>query len=353
MKNIFTYLEYFGDVSFKEMAFNDVDSLILTQLVYSKFKGIAPSDFNSVKLEYICEGFLKKYSPKDFKKEDYLFPNSYHLNELLVKSKRFKDGYVSYYIEEATKKNQFGALTIRFNNGICYVAFEGTDSSIVGWLEDLELIYKYPIVSQQRGCDYLNKVIKVWDRNIYIGGHSKGGNIAMYAYMNAKSSIKKRIKNVYNFDGPGFLDDVINSNVYKELEPKLKMYVPEQSVFGMILGHHNYQVVKSHGLGVLQHDGYTWCCFGGKLEKGVLSKKSRKLENSLVEYLDNMTIDEKKEFIRNVAIACEHLGIVNVMQIREIKLTSVINFFKELRTVPSSTKKRCIDVIKMLLMGAS
>lgn len=354
MKNIFDYLNFYGNSSFKELAFNDVDSLILTQLVYAKLKGCAPlKKGESRRLEDICSLFLAKYSEKDFKKEDYLFPNSYRLVLALQSSKRFMDAFVSNYIEEVASENQFGAMTVRFPDGTCYIAFEGTDSSIIGWKEDLELIYRYPILSQKRAQEYLNQTISFFDRKVYIGGHSKGGNIAMYAYMNAKFSIKRRVIHVYNFDGPGFLDNVLQSKEYLEMKPKLKMFVPEQSVVGMILGHGPYEVVRSRGLGILQHDAFTWCCFGGKFEPGILSKKSSKLEKHLEEYLKQMKDEEKVTFVTTLFAVFEHLNVTNVMQIREIKLSSIIAFIKELRTIPESTKKHLMDAIKMLISGVS
>lgn len=350
MKNLFKYLEYYGNESFNRLAFNDVDSLILAELVYAKFKNIAPSGKNrSMSLKEICELFLLKYNESNFKSEDYLFPNSYRLVKFLKDCRRFNLARISYYIEEVGKKTQFGAMTVRFPNGICYVAFEGTDSTISGWVEDFELMYKNPTISQAKGVKYLNDTIRFYDRVIYVGGHSKGGNIAMYSYMNAKSSIKRRVKNVYNFDGPGFLDEVIVSYDYKEMIPKLKMFVPEQSVIGMMLGHDSYYVVKSNGLGFLQHDGFTWCCFGGCLETGSLSKRSLKLEDDLKDYLLSMSLEEKKMFVNTLDNVCENLGIKNIMQFREIKLTSFINFFHEIKNVPNDMKRRFLEVIKMIV----
>ena len=352
MKDIYDYLKYYGNSSFKELAFNEVDSLIITLLTYAKLKDIVPStkkDFKTIK--EICEIYLNKYSEKDFKKEDYLFPSSYKLIKNLKDSTRFSNAKVYYYLEEINKETQFGALTLRFPN-FCYIAFEGTDSNIVGWEEDFELIYKYPTISQTYAKNYLNETVNLIDRHLYIGGHSKGGNLAMYAYMHANSNIKKRVINIYNFDGPGFLDEVIKSKLYQEMLTKLKMYVPEQSIFGMILGHEKYQVVKSHNLGLLQHYGDTWCCFGGKFLEGKLSKKSHNLENNLKNYLDEMSTEEKIKFVETLSLICNHLGIKNVMQVREIKPISIINFFKEIKTVPNNMKKRFVEVIKLIISGS-
>ncbi len=352
MDNLFTYLTYYGNTSFNDLAFNDVDSLVLSELVYAKLDGIANNSKRGYKtIKEICELFLKKYSEKDFKNEDYLFPNCYYLIKYLKDSKRYNEARLYNYVEAKDSVKQFEAMTVRFNNGITYVAYSGTDSSIVGWKEDLELMYMSPIESQRIGKEYLDNTINILDRKIYIGGHSKGGNIAMYSYMKAKNSIKKRVVNVYNFDGPGFLEEVLESPEYLEMQHKLKMFVPESSFFGMIFGHRDYQVVKAKGLGILTHDGFNWNCFGGKLVLGSLSKKSQKLEGHIKEYLDKMTLEEKKDFVDVLVRLCQNLHIENVMQIRNIKLSSVINFFKEVRNVPTKTKRVCLDIIKMIISG--
>ncbi len=353
MKDIYDYLKYYGNSSFKELAFNEVDSLIISLLTYAKLKDIAPSNKKSFKtIKEICQIYLNKYSEKDFKKEDYLFPSSYKLITALENSRRFNEAKVYFYLEELNKETQFGALTLRFPNNICYIAFEGTDSNIVGWEEDFELIYKYPTISQDKAKTYLNETVNIMDRHLYIGGHSKGGNLAMYAYMHANPSIKKRVINIYNYDGPGFLDDVIKSNLYQEMLPKLKMYVPEQSIFGMMLGHQNYEVVKSHNLGLLQHYGDSWCCFGGKFLEGKISKKSLNLATNLKKYLDAMQLEEKIKFVETLVLICDHLGIKNVMQFREIKPSSIVNFFKEIKNVPNNMKKRFVEVIKLVISGS-
>ena len=350
MKDLYDYLKYYGNSSFKELAFNEVDSLIISLLIYAKIKQLVSNNKKEgISLKKVCELFLNKYSEKDFKKEDYLFPSSYKLIKALKDSKRFNEGKIFYYLEETNTDSQFGALTFRLPH-MCYVAFEGTDSNISGWKEDFELIYKYPTISQTKAKNYLNETLTFLDRNVIIGGHSKGGNLAMYAYMNSNKNIKKRIINVYNFDGPGFLDNIINSEPYQEMLPKLKMYVPEQSIFGMILGHQNYQVVKSHKLGILQHYGDSWSCFGGKFLEGTLSKKSLKLENDLKNYLAKMSEEEKIKFVETLVSVCEHLNIKNVMQFRDIKPISIVNFFKEIKNVPNSMKKRFLEVIKMILL---
>jgi len=352
MKTIFDYLDYYKNKPFETFSFNDVDSLILTLLSYVKFSQIVPQGKkDSISLFKACELFLEKFSEKDFKKEDWLFPASYKLIKSLKDSKRFSYVKLYYLVTTTDSQGQFGAITFRLPNGITFVAFEGTDSSVVGWKEDFELMYQYPIASQRLAVEYFDDTLNLFDREIYVAGHSKGGNLAMYAYMNGKSYYKKRVKFVYNFDGPGFLDDIITSSLYQEMSNKLRMYVPKDSVVGMILGHKDYIVVNSKNKGILQHDAASWECFGGHLVTTSLSKKSAKLEENLKEYLDGMTVEEKENFVKTVFAVFEKSNISNIMQLKEFKISSLLSILKEVSNVPSSTKRNLVAILRMLITG--
>lgn len=212
------YLKYYGNESFDTFAFNEVDSLVLSMISYVNLEEIVPTDKKKfIFVSEACYKFLLKYSEKDFKTENWLFPNSYRLMEILKTSERYRFAKLYHLSSMTDSYGQFGAITIRLPNGITYISYEGTDSAVVGWKEDFELMYKCPVSSQSLAVEYFNETLNFFDRNVYIGGHSKGGNLAMYAYMYGKSSLKKRVKKVYNFDGPGFLDDIIQSSVYQEM----------------------------------------------------------------------------------------------------------------------------------------
>ncbi len=351
MKNVFYYLDYYGNLTFDEVHFNDIDGLIFALLSYVKLKDIVPSDrFKTISLKQACVLFLSKYSEKDFKKEDWLFPSSYKLMVILANSKRYTSCKLGHFVIKTDKNGQFGALTIRAGD-ITYLSFEGTDSEVIGWKEDFELMYKFPIQSQIHAADYFNTTLTLFDRKVYLGGHSKGGNLAMYAYMYGKESFKKRVVQVYNFDGPGFLKDVLSSSLYEEMESKLKMVVPKESVVGMLLGHRDYMVVNSSAKGVLQHDAFTWECFGGFFVPSILSKKSKKLEMNLEEYLQGMSKEERKNFVETFFAVFEKTSIQNIMQLKELKISTLLNIMKEFKNVPSSTKRNLVAVLRMLITG--
>ena len=352
MRNLFDYLKFYKDVSFETMAFNDIDALIFSLLSYVEFEGIAPSGKREfIYLEEACYKFLLKFSEKDFKKKDWLFPNSYKLVKVLKTSKRYYHSKLYYFVSNVEDDGQFGALTIRLPNKITFVSFEGTDSTVSGLKEDFELMYQFPIYSQEKAAAYFNQTLTIFDRNIYVGGHSKGGNLAMYAYMYGKKMYKKQVRQVYNFDGPGFLDDVLSSSVYQDLRKKLTMVVPKDSVIGMILGHKEYLVVNSSAYAVLQHDGFTWECFGGNFVTTSLSRKSKRLEENLREYLNGMSLEEKKSFVETVFAIFSKSNITNIMQLKDLKITTLLMLMKELTSIPTNTKRNLVALLRMLITG--
>ena len=352
MKNLFDYLGFYGDLSFSEHQFNDVDALILALLSYVEFDDIVHTiKTSSVTLLKACELFLNKFSEKDFKKKDWIFPNSYRLVKALKNSKRFQKARLSYFVSSVDSHGQFSGITIRLGNGLTYVSYEGTDSNVSGWKEDFELLYKSEIFSQKYAVEYFNKTLNLFDRVVYVGGHSKGGNLAMYAYMNGLEKFKRRVKNVYNFDGPGFLDAVLTTKKYQEMTTKLKMFVPKESVIGMMLGHGDYTVVNCEGLVFNQHDGYGWECFGGFFVPTELSKKSKKFESNLQEYLASMTNEEKQNFVETFFNIFETANIKNIMELKDLKISKLLTLMKGIKNVPESTKRNLVAIVRMLITG--
>ena len=350
MKNIFSYLDYYGDISFQKVCFNDADALIFALLSYVEFDQIVPSHRQGISLKEACKLFLLKFKGVDFSKKNWLFPNSFHLIEKLEKCKRYDSVTLSSYVNEVNEHGQFGALMIRENlTHFTYLSYEGTDSTIIGWKEDFEMVCNYPVYSQKRAKEYFDKSLSFFDRSIYIGGHSKGGNLAMYAYMYGKTSYKNRVKQVYSFDGPGFLEDILSLDIYKEMIPKLKQVVPQESMVGMLLYHDSYYPVKSHAKTILQHDAYSWEFFGGYFVPETLSLKSKNFGEKFKAFLDQLTIDEKQEFVDELFQVFADLKITNVMQLKDYRFTDFLSFIKELTEIPSKTKKNLLEIIKILI----
>ncbi len=352
MKNLFDYLEYYGNDSLYIESFNDVDSLVLASLAYGKWEGIIPSGKSkSITLEEACELYIEKYKNANLKKEDWLFPKTYKMIKQLKDCKRYNLARIYNWQEIVSKECQFAAMTIRLDNGLTYISYKGTDSSVIGWQEDFELTYKYPIPSQTEARNYINKTLTILDRKVMLGGHSKGGNLAMYAYLNIDPRYRNRIKKVYNFDGPGFLKDVYESIYFKEMIPKLVMYVPEESVFGMLLYNGPYKVTKSSNSGVMAHEGYSWEVFGTKLTKGTIKSKSTRLHKNVLSFLSKMTIEEKKDFINDMFSFFSAMDVTNMLQLKQVTLSKITTASKKIIKSSPENKKKLISMLKLLFLG--
>lgn len=301
--NINDYVNYYKNVSFSEYTWNDMDNLVCASLAY------LPLGKKKIDGYFLPE--------KNFKKKNNL---SVALLYDLLDSTRYKGLELWDYVNLVNDDTQFGAITIRFGE-VCYVAFRGTDNSITGWKEDFELGYDFPVNAQKMAKEYLESHIKDNDKVIYVGGHSKGGNLAMASVLEISDNIFKRIRYVYNNDGPGFLRDIFNSKGFKRLDKKLKMFLPENSVVGILLNNTNkYQVVKSNEIGFRQHDLFSWLCFGGFLINGKLSIFSIKARKVFNNWLERQNLDRRKKLVEGFF---ELIRLTGVKNFDELKLSNI------------------------------
>ena len=254
-------------VAINKSALNDVDVLIFSWLSYFHLneKVFKKNIFGSIPIKEIYNA--KYLDTMLFDVTDIL--NSKKLLSLLAASPRFRDVEIVYYEELANKKRekQFSAMTFRIGKGKYVVAFRGTDHTFVGWKENLNMSFLKSIPAQVAAKNYLNKVMKKYSGTYYIGGHSKGGNLAVYASSFIDDKYKKRIKRIYNFDGPSLNSKLINDENYKMIKARIKKFVPQSSVVGMCFEKTSkYKIIKSNGIGLLQHIPFTWEIANNKLK---------------------------------------------------------------------------------------
>ncbi|MCM1467466.1 MAG: DUF2974 domain-containing protein [Alistipes sp.] len=271
--NIIDYLKWRGDLSFGQTPFNDVDSLILSQIIYIPFEGIVPSirSTRTITLRKAAEKFFDMYDETKSSLGALLPKEIFELFRLAGQSVRFGEIRLSRYVNKINHATeiQFCAMTIFIDElNEVFIDFRGTDDTIVGWKEDFNMGFMTPVPSQTESVRYFNYVISRYvkenpDLKIRLGGHSKGGNLAVFAATFVQNvsdiAIQDRIECIYNFDGPGFDDKVIQSKEYVLTRDKIKTIIPQSSVVGMLLGHEEgYTVVKSNQVGLLQHDALSW-----------------------------------------------------------------------------------------------
>lgn len=351
MANWKEYLKHYKDLSFQESSFNDIDSLIFTQLVYADFKNIIPSSKNDYILLSDALRLVLKKNQESTKKIPKFLIEVYQLIDKLKDAKRYANIKMNHYIKIVDQEKQFCAFTLRFDDKV-YISYEGTDTSIIGWKEDFMLTNTFPVPAQRFAIRYVNESVGFFDKEVYLGGHSKGGNLAMTAAMLGSTRVRMKIKMVYNFDGPGFRKKEYYATCYKRMEKKLKMFVPEDSTFGMLLLHTNhYYVVKSSASGLWQHDPFSWECFGGIFISGNHTARSKSLEKSNIEFLSSLNDEERSKIIDIIFSVFEKLGIQDTSQIKIPKLNQAISLIKEITSIEGEIRKKIISFLKIIIKG--
>lgn len=256
MANILDYIDWRSDVTFAYDGFNDVDALILAELSYVPFEKVLTQE-----TEISAAEAAKLFRPEevDEKLKIYSFEQDTELLRAIGSSRRFKDIILSDYVSvvDADMDMQFAALCCKLPDGKKYISFRGTDATIAGWKEDFNFSYMHETPAQKLAAEYLCE--HCGNSGLYVGGHSKGGNLAVYSAFRCFDEIGGQICRVYNFDGPGFRDDVSSSPEYRRAVPLITSVIPESSLVGQLLteGQEHF-IVKSSIKGVMQHLAYTW-----------------------------------------------------------------------------------------------
>ncbi len=254
------YVREVGHLTFKKLPFNAADSLVITQFAYLNFE-LTPlcSSENDIKIALSSLGGLEQF--------EKLFTSAYNpveterLYQTAMVTERYKNLYATKYVNivDSDKECQFSAILITEDDGIEYVAFRGTDSSLVGWKENFMLSFSESIPSQSLAVDYLNSLGDILNENIIIGGHSKGGNLAIYAAARCRDDIKAKICVIYDHDGPGFYGSFLQSPDFLAIQHKIHTTLPQTAVISLMLPKTDcYHVVKSNAFSVFQHDPYSW-----------------------------------------------------------------------------------------------
>ncbi len=263
MTNVFDYLRWRGDIPFTADPLNEIDALIFCEISYIFFDSIVPADSGEITLKTAADLFFEKNKDVKVIKLGEIVPDEIvDLLRLAAESERFSSVVLSDFVNiiDDDAVEQFCALCFRTPADSLFVAYRGTDDSITGWRENFRMAFKAPVPAQLRASEYLESISAEYATDLYIGGHSKGGNLALWAALNATEDIRARIRIVYNFDGPGFLQNIWEDSAYSELADRIVSIVPSGAIVGMLLKYDkNYRVARSSAKKHLyQHDALTW-----------------------------------------------------------------------------------------------
>lgn len=332
------YIRWRGDLSFDEAPFNVLDNLVFCQLAYVDFgKVLKQMDTEGISLRK-CNRIIEKENSYDLRT---LYGGYKEFFKKVCTSRRFADVELRYYIDvfEEEKQVQFAAVEFMMPHRTSFVAFRGTDDSIVGWKEDFMLSFSR-IPAQKLAEQYLQEVVK-FGRKYYVGGHSKGGNLAVYACAWLTSRKFSQVIEIYDNDGPGFCPEIFDMEKLKAVEDKVFRILPEFCMIGKAYEYafNNTVIVKSKNTAADQHDMMSWLLDGMNLQKtDKHDRLSIWLTDTIMQWANDATLEERKIFIDEFFAALAAGGAKTMQQVTGKGMIEVIKSM----AAASKTSKRLV-----------
>ncbi|MBQ6284909.1 MAG: DUF2974 domain-containing protein [Bacilli bacterium] len=337
MYTIYDYLKYYKDYDINEVPWNDMDNLLLSTIVYIPIKGF----MGTISFNEMCNKIMKFKVPD---KTEYLAPKIKSLIEIINNSKRYNKLKFRNFENTIDNNTQFGAMTCIIDK-IKIIVFKGTDRSIVGWLENFRLMYEYPTYTQSLAIKYLKNNIGLFDKNVYVTGHSKGGNMAMASVMELGDFKFNKVKRVINFDGPGFRKEEYDSPKYKKMSMKLTNIIPSNSYIGSLMFNNEYKVIKTIAHGINIHYPIYWATYGTEFIQDELSKLSQELHIRTSINIENIDSNSFREYFENAFKILNYKITSNI----SISISDMINIFKTIKGMDKKTTEYVNSVLKSML----
>lgn len=329
----------------------EVDSLILCQLSYLKFDSLVPGvqeNAPSVRLEGLA---AHKYFDRLFGDVRYERVNRALVAAMLA-GRRYRSLKLNCYVSVTKKQweTQFAAITFILDDGTVYVAYRGTDETIVGWKEDFNMAFLSPIPSQEYSVSYLNTVGSRIKCPFYVGGHSKGGNLAVYSAMNCLPEVQDRLVGIYSMDGPGFRPEVLERCGYDKIRERVIKILPRSSLVGMLFETDmHFRVVESNKLGLAQHDPYSWQVDGAALERADdIYEGRRRLDNTLNEWILSLDEEQLRTFVDTLYQVIAASQADNLIEFTAEWKRSINGIVAALKEVDEDTRLILKETVKSL-----
>ena len=351
MGTLFDYIDWRGDISFDTVGVGEVDNMIFSQICYIDFKGMVPASTKAKPVGFVSavKRYVNAHKGEAINLGAIMPPEVVNIAVKAARSLRFSQTSVIAYVNKVSDidQKQFSAITFLIGEDECFVAFRGTDDTIVGWKESFNMSFMCPIPAQTEAVKYIERIAEAFpDRRIYVGGHSKGGNLAVYGAVKCSELTNSRIVAVYNNDGPGFNKEFIESEEYARTRERIRTLVPQTSIVGMLLEHEeNYDVVKSSMNGLLQHNAFSWEVMGGRFVRmDTVTDECRRIDTGLKTWLDEMSMDERKQTLDSLYEILSSTNAKTLTDLNSDRL-KLIKAWNELDPLSKKYVKRCVMLI--------
>ena len=335
MSNLIDYLTWRGDIPFDVSPWNEVDGLLCATLSYLNFHGLEDHRGwtlrEAKRIDLLIEG------------QGNMFPPRKKMFETMAESARFGDSRMHHFIAltDEDVSMQFSAMCVDLPDGAMAVIFRGTDNTLVGWREDFNMSYQTTVPGQLAAAYYLSKAARLSDRPIRLMGHSKGGNLAVYAGAAVPEKIQKRIEGIWTYDGPGMNLEISRSEGFARIRDRIHSYIPQTSIIGMLMEYYKpYTVVHSTARGLEQHDPMTWQVYGTRFEEmESIDRTASVVSETLHEMLTNSTPEQRGAFVDTLFRLADNTNATRMSDILNEKFRSLVKMAGGRKEVDPETRR--------------
>lgn len=340
--------------TFVEHPFSEVDSLVLAQFSYIHLGNViaAPAAGIVRKPLTLQQLYRAECFPHYFSDQ----PDAVRNRKLLAAcaaSPRFRDIGIAYYEQDfdETREKQFCAMTFFIGADTAYLAFRGTDATLVGWKEDFNMAFLTPVPSQEAALNYTLSVAKLVRGKLMLGGHSKGGNLAVYAAMTSPQRLQDRIISIYSHDGPGFRDNVFASDGYLRISDRIHKTLPQSSLVGMLLEHQeNYSIVESTAVGIVQHNPYSWVIRDGDFVRlTTLTSSADYLNRTLSDWLSELPNEQREQFVDALYSVISSTNLTSFTELRDSWQTEFSVLIENMKNMDEPTRRILHETLRSLM----
>ena len=357
MSNFLDYLTWRGDLTLEQDPFNDIDALLLSTLSYVDFSEVVPTfGGGKIKLKDAAEKFFELHPDADREVSKEFISYGPALLRGLAGSARFGGAYLLNYVDDSDvgREIQFAAVEIDTSDGVSFFSYRGTDDKIVGWKEDFNLSYM-TVPAETEAVTYLHKAMAGKRGKLRVGGHSKGGHLAIYAASVANDKFVDRIINVYSFDGPGFgyNKEIMLTEQFKSIKPRIKKFIPQTSIVGRLLTNAVVPViVRSNELGIMQHDPLSWQLEGKTFETcSSTDNISDAFDESMTIWLNGMSMDDRKVFVDELFSVFEASGCETLSAMTKVGVRGTRSMIVRMRQIRNDSGEKVRALVKMFFVN--
>lgn len=353
MSTLIDYIKWRGDLEFWQDGFNVFDNLVFSAISYVEMDQVFNnSEVDTLFLTEVSDQYFEKYAAGIVYRDNSVLRECPNIMKAAASAKRYQKVLVRNYVSkiDTAKTLQFSAVEFLLPDGTSYVAYRGTDDTIIGWKEDF-LLAVSEVEAEKLSVEYLDKIGLESNRRLRIGGHSKGGHLAVYGAAKCSKDIQDRILDVYSNDGPGFSKEFVKSKQVKAISDRVLRIIPEESVVGMLMEPVGSTiVVKSTNKFIMQHDLMSWEMDAMEFvtEKSVTSG-AKAIDKAIKEWLDEFEDDKRIDFVEDVFAVLEASEAQTLSGIQEGGIKAVQKMTKRLNELSGDTREQIGKVLKLIM----